>query len=140
MKKLIKLLLVLIISTVALGESSSFGIVLDGDFRSAGVSQENIEKAKQLMVKTSTEFKKLSLDRQQLELEANRLLLDNPEKNLVVLDGIFDKIGKLESSILKSKLRSQLSMYKFITRDQYVKAREIALTRIEGDNSKGKTK
>ncbi len=131
MRKVFYLLLCIIFSIVVLGNAEgSFGIVYDEDFKAAGVNGENLEKAKILMGKTSLEFKKLTLNKQQLELEANRYILDGAEKNLGNLDEIFDKIGVIEAKILKGKIRSQVEMFNYITRQQYVKAREYAVERI----------
>ncbi|MGL6065340.1 MAG: hypothetical protein ACRC0S_09710 [Fusobacteriaceae bacterium] len=132
MKKIYYLLLCTICSVVILGSAEgSFGIVYDEDFKQAGVELENLTKAKVLMEKTSLEFKKLTLDKQQLELDANKYILDGVEKNLEKLDEIFDKIGVIEAKILKNKIRSQMEMFKYISRQQYVEARKYAVERIK---------
>ena len=43
---------------------------------------------------------------------------------------MFDKIGAIEATIMKERLRSQIQMKKYITADQYMKAKEIALKRL----------
>ncbi|MGL5123498.1 MAG: hypothetical protein ACRC6K_04990 [Fusobacteriaceae bacterium] len=132
MKKIYYLLLCTICSIVVLGSTvGSFGIVYDEDFKEAGVEVEKLAKAKVLMEKTSLEFKKLTLDKQQLELNANQYILDGVEKNLEKLDKIFDNIGIIEAKILKSRIRSQVEMFKYITRQQYVEARKYAVERIK---------
>ncbi|MGL5542837.1 MAG: hypothetical protein ACRDB2_05860 [Fusobacteriaceae bacterium] len=72
----------LVISMVVYSSSGDFGIVYDEDFKAVGVSDVNLKNAKLLMETTSIDVKKLSLNKRQLELEANRLLLDGAEKNI----------------------------------------------------------
>lgn len=115
--------------------TNEFGIVYDEDFTKIGVAQVDLDSAKELMRKTSAEFKMLSLEKQKLEIEANQLILDSAEKNLEKLDSIFEKMGDIETKIYKQKVRSQLAMYKYITREQYIQAREIAVQRIKNEKS-----
>ncbi|MBP6063315.1 MAG: hypothetical protein KBE73_04805 [Fusobacteriaceae bacterium] len=137
MKKSVLLVLSLFFSLSMLSYSKNeFGIVYDEDFIKIGVTKENLTKAKELMGKASSEFKILALEKQKLEIEANQLVLDGAEKNLQKLDEIFDKMGDIESTIYKSKVRSQISMYKYISKEQYLKAREIAVTRIKEEQLK----
>ncbi|MGL5049403.1 MAG: hypothetical protein ACRC0K_01650 [Fusobacteriaceae bacterium] len=137
MKRIVSLILFLNFSILLFGNADgNFGIVYDEDFISTGVTQSNLDNAKELMDKTSIEFKKLTLDKQQLEIEANKILLDGAEENLEVLDSIFDKIGNVEADMLKTKVRSQVAMFNYISRDQYIKARELALKRIKESQEK----
>lgn len=114
---------------------SAFGIVYDEDFMKAGVAKESLEKAKELMQKTSSDLKLLSLEKQKLEIEVNQLLIEGAEKNLEKLDAIFDRVGDIDSSIYKARIRSQISMYKYISKEQYVKARQVAIERIKKEQS-----
>ena len=45
-------------------------------------------------------------------------------------DELFDKIGAIEAAIMKERLRSQIQMKKYITAEQYMKAKEIAIKRL----------
>ena len=72
----------------------------------------------------------LILEKKQLELEVNKYVLEGPEANLEKIDAIFDKIGAIEASILKDRIRSQVEMQKYITKEQYFTAREIAIKRL----------
>lgn len=121
----------LIISIIVYSSEGDFGIVYDEDFKAVGVSESNLKNAKLLMEKTSIDVKKLSLDKRELELEANRLILDGAEKNIQKLEKIMDELGLLEATRLKNQIRSQIQMYKYITRQQYIQAREIALMRLK---------
>lgn len=127
---------VLTLFTLSYGSDNTFGIVVDDDFYKAGVKRENLEKAKLIMESTTREFKKLSLDKQKLEIDINQLLLDGPEKNLTKLDNIFDELGRIEASVYKKKIRSQLEMYKYISKEEYMKARNFAIERIQEQQKK----
>ena len=70
------------------------------------------------------------LEKKQLELEVNKYVLENPEANLEKIDILFDKIGAIEANILKDRIRSQIEMQKYITQEQYIKARDIAIRRL----------
>ncbi|MBQ3437589.1 MAG: hypothetical protein IJG31_03660, partial [Fusobacterium sp.] len=61
-----------------------------------------------------------------------KYVLDGPEKSLKEIDEIFDKIGRLEAANSKERIRSQINIQKLITQEQYMKAREIAVKRLNG--------
>ncbi|VEH40148.1 Uncharacterised protein [Fusobacterium varium] len=42
-------------------------------------------------------------------------------------------MGQIEASILKDRIRSQIEMQKYITQEQYMKARDIAIRRINDE-------
>ena len=119
MRKVIYFFTTLLFSTVIFA-SEGLGIVLDEDFLKVGVTPENIEKAKLMVNRVSTNYKMLVLEKKQLELEAN----------LEKIDILFDKIGAIEANILKDRIRSQIEMQKYITQEQYIKARDIAIRRL----------
>lgn len=131
MKKWLLFSWMLVISVMVYSSEGDFGIVYDEDFKAVGVSEANLKNAKLLMETTSIDVKKLSLSKRQLELEANRLLLDGAEKNIQELDKVMDKLGAIEAARLKNQVKSQIQMYKYITRQQYIQARERALARIK---------
>lgn len=131
MKKWLLFSWMLIISIMVYSSEGDFGIVYDEDFKAVGVSETNLKNAKLLMETTGIQVKKLSLDKRQLELEANRLLLDGAEKNIQELEKVMDKLGLLEATRLKNQIKSQIQMYKYITRQQYIQAREMALIRLK---------
>ena len=111
-------------------DENGLGIVEDSDLRAAGVKVENIKKAKDLMKQVSSNYELRLLERKQLELQINKYILDGPEKYLKKIDDLFDRIGAIEATIMKERLRSQIQMKKYITADQYMKAKEIALKRL----------
>lgn len=129
MKKIIYFLVIVLCSTTIIA-SEGLGIVSDEDFLKVGVTSENVEKAKMMVNRVSTNYKMLVLEKKQLELEVNKYVLEGPEANLEKIDAIFDKIGAIEASILKDRIRSQIEMQKYITQEQYLKARDIAIKRL----------
>lgn len=129
MKKIIYFLVIVLCSTKIIA-SEGLGIVSDEDFLKVGVTSENVEKAKMMVNRVSTNYKMLILEKKQLELEVNKYVLEGPEANLEKIDAIFDKIGAIEASILKDRIRSQIEMQKYITQEQYLKARDIAIKRL----------
>ncbi|MGL5232824.1 MAG: hypothetical protein ACRC7W_05795 [Fusobacteriaceae bacterium] len=137
MKKSVLLVLSLFFSLSMLSYSKNeFGIVYDEDFIKVGVTKENLEKARELMGKTTSQFKILSLEKQKLEIEANQLIADGLEKNLQKLDVIFEKMGDIETNFYKLKIRSQIGVYKYISKEQYLKARENAVDRMKEEKLK----
>ena len=111
-------------------EENGLGIVEDADLKAAGVKVENIKKAKELMNQVANSYELRLLERKQLELQINKYILDGPEKYLKQIDEMFDKIGVIEATIMKERLRSQIQMKKYITTEQYMKAKEIAIKRL----------
>ena len=130
MKKFFYVLFFVISILTFASDENGLGIVEDSDLRAAGVKVENIKKAKDLMKQVSSNYELRLLERKQLELQINKYILDNPEKYLKKIDELFDRIGAIEATIMKERLRSQIQMKKYITADQYMKAKEIALKRL----------
>ena len=104
-------------------EENGLDIVEDADLKAAGVKVENIKKAKELMNQVANSYELKLLKRKQLELQINKYILDGPEKYLKQIDEMFDKIGAIEATIMKERLRSQIQMKKYITTKQYMKAK-----------------
>ncbi|EFS21494.1 hypothetical protein FSBG_00991 [Fusobacterium gonidiaformans 3-1-5R] len=129
MKKLLVYIVFVLSSFVMFGESE-FGIIQDGELRRVGVSEANLRQAKAVINKAETTYKMLVLERREIELKINKLMMENPAKNLSTLDTLFDRIGVIEAKILKDKVRSQIEMQKYISQDQYVQARELSIQRL----------
>ena len=72
----------------------------------------------------------MRISKKQIELQINKYILDNPEKYLKKIDELFDRMGAIEATIMKERLRSQIQMKKYISAEQYMKAKEIALKRL----------
>lgn len=129
MKKLL-VYIVFVLSSFAIFGESEFGIIQDSELRRVGVSEANLRQAKAVINKAETTYKMLVLERREIELKINKLMMDNPAKNLSTLDTLFDRIGVIEAKILKDKVRSQIEMQKYISQDQYVQARELSIQRL----------
>lgn len=135
MRKFLSSLFILAISSLALANNDGLGIVSDEDFKKVGVSQENIDKAKGMVGKVSTSYKMLLLEKKQLELEVNKYVLEGAEQNLSQIDILFDKMGQIEANILKDRIRSQIEMQRYITQEQYMRARDIAIRRLNEEQN-----
>ena len=87
-----------------------------------------------MIEKASIKYKTLLLERRQAELEVNKCLLEGAESNLSKIDELFDKMGQIEASIYKDRIRRQIEMKNYITQDQYMAARDAAIKRMENGN------
>jgi hypothetical protein len=133
MRKRLGIIIGLIMFIGAFGASNmeNIGIIYEEDFRSVGVSEVDILKAKEIIADSGKKQKLLLLDRKQLELEVNKYLLEDPEKNWEKISMIFDDVGKIEAEMMKNKLKSQIEVKKHISQAEYINARNIAMKRIE---------
>ncbi|MCI7343115.1 MAG: hypothetical protein SPH94_03545 [Fusobacterium necrophorum] len=129
MKKLWIYMIFVLSSLTLLGESE-FGIIQDSELRRVGVSEANLRQAKAVINQAETTYKMLVLERREVELKINKLMMENPAKNLSTLDTLFDRIGVIEAKILKDKVRSQIEMQKYISQEQYLQARELSIQRL----------
>ncbi|MGL5357133.1 MAG: hypothetical protein ACRDAQ_11440 [Cetobacterium sp.] len=129
MKKIVMGLLILIVGISAYA-TSGIGIVKDEDFKAVGVSQTNIEEAKAIIERASIQYKLKVLDKKALEIQINKYILDGTEKNLEKLNELVEKIGLLDAEIIKDRLKYQIEVQKYISTEQYLKARELSLKKI----------
>lgn len=130
MKKLLLVILALTIN-ISIFSSSGIGIVRDEDFREVGVSQENIDKVKVIINEASTQYKLKELDKKALEIEINRCMLEGTEKNIKELNRLLDEVGKIETEIVKDRLKYQIEVQKYISTEQYLKARELSIQKMQ---------
>jgi len=72
------------------------------------------------MKQVSSNYELRLLERKQLELQINKYILDGPEKYLKKIDDLFDRIGAIEATIMKERLRSQIQMKKYITAEHLI--------------------
>ncbi|MGL5000380.1 MAG: hypothetical protein ACRC6J_01495 [Cetobacterium sp.] len=129
MKKIVMGILILVVSISAYA-ASGIGIVKDEDFKAVGVSQTNIEEAKAIIERASIQYKLKVLDKKALEIQINKYILDGTEKNLEKLNELVEKIGLLDAEIIKDRLKYQIEVQKYISTEQYLKARELSLKKI----------
>lgn len=123
--------LLMFIGAFGASNMENIGIIYEEDFRSVGVSEVDILKAKEIIADAGKKQKLLLLDRKQRELEVNKYLLEDPEKNWEKISMIFDDVGKIEAEMMKNKLKSQIEVKKHISQLEYINARNIAMKRIE---------
>lgn len=135
MRKIVIGLLIFIL-TVPMLASGGIGIVKDEDFKAVGVSQENIDKAKEIIKEASTQYKLKTLDKKSLEIEINKYILEGTEKNIDELNKLVEEIGKIDTEIIKDRLKYQVEVQKYITTEQYLNAREKSLERIRKSKEK----
>lgn len=119
--------------------TESLGVITDKDFAKIGVSKESVIKAKEIIQKSRNRYEYLLLDRRSKELEINKCILEGVEKNWSKIEELTEQIGKIEADILKDRIKSQYEVQKYINQEQYLKAREVAIRRIEAarDNKSG---
>lgn len=133
MKKFI-FMIFLTISSLSFASQNGLGIIGDKELRAVGVKEENIKEAKNLMDSVASSYKLKTLEKEQLQLEIDRYVLDGAEKNLDKIDRIFEKIGNIEVSIMKERMRSQIKMKKYISQEQYIEARKLSIKRLNTNN------
>ena len=132
MKKIYTIICGLLLgSAVMANDTESLGIITDKDFAQVGVPKENVIKAKEIIKNSKNRYDYLILDRRSKELEINKCI-----------EELTDQIGKIEADILKERIKSQYEAQKYINQEQYLRAREIAIKRIESarENKNGNIK
>lgn len=129
MRKIVIGLLIFIL-TVPMLAAGGIGIVKDEDFKAVGVTQENLNKAKEIIKEASTQYKLKTLDKKSLEIEMNKYILEGTEKNIDELNKLVEQIGVIDTEIIKDRLKYQVEVQKYITTEQYLNARERSVERI----------
>lgn len=119
--------------------TESLGVITDKDFAQIGVTKESVIKAKEIIQKSRNRYEYLLLDRRSKELEINKCILEGVEKNWSKIEELTDQIGKIEADILKDRIKSQYEVQKYINQEQYLKAREVAIRRIESARENNKS-
>lgn len=140
MRKIYTIICGLLLGNVLLAnDTESLGVITDKDFAQVGVSKESVIKAKEIIKNSKNRYDYLILDRRSKELEINKCILEGVEKNWSKIEELTDQIGKIEADLLKERIKSQYEAQKHINQEQYLKAREIAIKRIEAsrDNKSG---
>lgn len=137
MRKKILVVMAIIFSIVAMGATrlENIGIIYEDDFRSVGVSEENIAKAKDIILEANRRHQILMLERKQLELEVNKYMLEGSEENWDKISNVFDKLGQVEAELMKNKLRSQVEIRNYISEEEYLRARGAAVKRLEASQN-----
>lgn len=108
--------------------AAGIGIIQDSDFLAVGVKKENLERVKRIIAEADKKRKIQILDEESIKAEINKSVLQGVSSSKINL--LVDKLMKVEGEILKNKLRYQMEVQKYITRSQYMAARDIALRRM----------
>ncbi len=142
MKKIYTIICSLLLGSTLLAAdvpTESLGVITDKDFAQIGVSRESVIKAKEIIDKSRNRYEYLILDRRSKELEINKCILEGADKNWDKIQELADQIGKIEAEILKDRIKSQYEVQKYINQEQYLKAREVAIRRIEAARESNKS-
>lgn len=112
-------------------QDKSLGMITIEDFAKIGVSKERVVKANEIIKKSKNTYEYLLLDRKGKELEINKCILEGIDNNWDKIDKLVDDIGDIEAKILKDRIKAQYEAQKCISQEEYLKARDIAIRRIE---------
>ena len=120
-----------VMSSAAVNRIAKIGTIYEEDFRNVGVKEADIEKARNVILDANKAHQILMLERQQLELEINKYMLEGVDENWQKISTVFDQVGDIEAELMKNKLKSQIEIKKYISGEQYQRARLEAVKRIE---------
>jgi len=105
---------------------------MEKELSAVGISDENIESSKIILGGALKKHKMLIIELEQKELEINKLLIDDPEKNWFKINKIFDEIGQINANIKKNQLKTQIDVRKYISKKDYLKAKELYIENYGG--------
>lgn len=103
------------------------GIVTNEDLIAVGVPQENISKVRVIIEQANVQYKMRLLDKEAIEIEIKKYILLGSEENLGRINNLLDKLGVIESEMRKDRLKYQIEVRKYITTEQYMKARNQSI-------------
>lgn len=98
---------------------------MEKELSTIGISNENIENAKGLLRVALKKHRIMLIELDQKELEINKLLIDDPEKNWFKINKLFDEIGQVNANMKKNQLKTQIDVRKYITKEDYLKAKDL---------------
>ena len=107
--------------------SQLIGIVTNEDLIAVGVPQENISKVRVIIEQANVQYKMRLLDKEAIEIEIKKYILLGSEENLGRINNLLDKLGVIESEMRKDRLKYQIEVRKYITTEQYMKARNQSI-------------
>lgn len=126
------------------GSEKTLGVITIEDFSKVGVSKDKVIRANEIIKKSKNKYEYLLLDKKSKELEIKKCILEGIENNWDKVYGLIDEIGVIEANILKDRIKAQYEAQQCINQEQYLKARNIALKRVEKaksiENNKIQTK
>ena len=119
----------IILGMMLLGSLFSYSTItisnMENELSTIGISNENIESAKNILNTALKKHRIMLIELDQKELEINKLLIDNPEKNWFKINQLFDEIGQINANMKKNQLKTQIDVRKYITKEEYLKAKDL---------------
>jgi len=119
----------IILGLMLLGSILSYSSIsisnMEKELSTIGISNENIENAKGLLSVALKKNRIMLIELDQKELEINKLLIDDPEKNWFKINQLFDEIGQINANMKKNQLKTQINVRKYISKEDYFKAKDL---------------
>jgi hypothetical protein len=98
----------IILAMMLLGSMFSYASIsisnMEKELSTIGISDEKIEDAKNILTTALKKHRIMLIELDQKELEINKLLIDDPEKNWFKINQLFDEIGQINANIKKNKI------------------------------------
>jgi hypothetical protein len=119
----------IIVTLMLLGTILSYANIsmddMEKELKSIGISEKNIDDAQKILDNALKKHRIMVIELDQKELEINKLLIEDPEKNWFKINKLFDEIGQLNANIKKNQLKTQIEVRKYVSKKDYIKAREL---------------
>lgn len=98
---------------------------MEKELSTIGISDENIENAKNILNTALKKHRIMLIELDQKELEINKLLIDDPEKNWFKINQLFDEVGQINANMKKNQLKTQIDVRKYISKEEYLRAKDL---------------
>ncbi|UUV18699.1 hypothetical protein NRK67_15625 [Fusobacteria bacterium ZRK30] len=119
----------IILGLMLLGSIFSYSSIsisnMEKELSTIGISDENIENAKNILNTALKKHRIMLIELDQKELEINKLLIDDPEKNWFKINQLFDEVGQINANMKKNQLKTQIDVRKYISKEDYLKAKDL---------------
>ncbi|WP_028855491.1 hypothetical protein [Psychrilyobacter atlanticus] len=119
----------IILGLMLLGSIFSYSSIsisnMEKELSTIGISDENIENAKNILNTALKKHRIMLIELDQKELEINKLLIDDPEKNWFKINQLFDEVGQINANMKKNQLKTQIDVRKYISKEEYLKAKDL---------------
>ncbi len=119
----------IILGLMLLGSIFSYSSIsisnMEKELSTVGISNENIANAKGILNTALKKHRIMLIELDQKELEINKLLIDDPEKNWFRINQLFDEVGQINANMKKNQLKTQIDVRKYISKEDYLKAKEL---------------
>jgi hypothetical protein len=114
--------LLLVTSIMAFGEISIGN--MEKELIEVGISKDEIDTSKQIIDEAMKRHRVMLIEKEQKELEINKLIIEDPDKNWFRISKLFDEIGQLSANLQKNRLKAQIEVRKHIPKQKYLEARD----------------